>query len=144
MPKSELFFFDSYGIERMKHFIISDDKIIVGKILKGIEMIDQKDKKLTLCKLKFSMSAYKKLKEKRNQKLSESAQNLFNLIRSFGKNRQLTNFVNVLMFEDPIQMAKAVTCGPFQIYFCKTFFSRRKQQNSKLQEDDKQRHRGIA
>ena len=62
------FFFDSYGIEGMKHFIISDDKIIVRKILKEIETIDQKDKKLALCKLKFSMSAYERLKEKRNQK----------------------------------------------------------------------------
>ena len=48
------------------------------------------------------------------------------------------------MFGDPIKMAKTVTCGPFQIYFCKTFFSRRKRQNLKLQEVDKQRHRGIA
>ena len=52
-PKSELFFFDSHGIEGMNHFIVSDDKKIVGKILKGIETTDQKGKKLTLCKLNF-------------------------------------------------------------------------------------------
>ena len=69
-PKSELFVFDSYGIEGMKHFIVSDDKKIVGKILKGIETIDQKDKKLTLCKLKFSMNAYEKLAENEIKKLS--------------------------------------------------------------------------
>ena len=39
----------------MKQFIVSDDKKIVAKRLKGIETIDQKDKKLTPCKLKFSM-----------------------------------------------------------------------------------------
>ena len=33
------------------------------KILKEIKTIDQKDKKLTLCKLKFSINAYKKLAE---------------------------------------------------------------------------------
>ena len=55
MPKSKLRFFGSYGIERMKQFIVSDDKKIVAKRLKGIETIDQKDKKLTPCKLKFSM-----------------------------------------------------------------------------------------
>ena len=60
LPKSEPFF-DSYGIEGMNHFIVSDDKKIVGKILKWIETIDQKDKKLTFCKLKFSMNAYEKL-----------------------------------------------------------------------------------
>ena len=111
------FFFDSYGIEGMKHFIISNDKKIVRKILKGIETIDQKNKKLTLCKLKFSMNAYEKLLEKEIKKLSESAQDFFHLMHSFGKNKQLTNFVNVWMLEDPIQMPKTVNCGPFQIYF---------------------------
>ena len=52
LPKS-LLFLDSYGIQGMKHFIVSDNTKIVGKILKGIEAIDQKDKKLTLYKLKF-------------------------------------------------------------------------------------------
>ena len=49
-PKSEIFFFDLYEIEGMKHFIASDDKKIVGKIIEGIETIDQKDKKMTLYK----------------------------------------------------------------------------------------------
>ena len=75
LPKSELFF-DLYGIEEMKHFIVSNDKKIVAKILKGIETIDQKDKKLTLCKLKFSTNPYKRLKENEIKKLSESAQDL--------------------------------------------------------------------
>ena len=136
--KKRTFFFNSYGIEGMKHFIVSDDKKIVGKILKGIETIDQKDKKLTLCKLKFSMNAYEKLTESENKKPSESAQDFFHLIHSFGKNEQLTNFVNVWMLEDPIQMPKTVTCGPFQIYFYENLFSRRKQQSAQLQKTNKQ------
>ena len=36
-------------------------KKIVGKILKGIETIGQKDKKLTLCKLNSKIQSYKKL-----------------------------------------------------------------------------------
>ena len=121
-PKKELFFFDLYGIEGMKHFTVSDDKKIVGKILKGIETIDQKDKKLTLCKLKFSMNAYEKLAENKIKKLSEIAQDLFHLIHNLGKNKQLTNFVKVWVFENPIQMLKTVTCGPFQIYFYENLF----------------------
>ena len=120
--KSKLFFSDSHGIEGMKHFIVSDDKKIVRKILKGVETIDQKDKKLTLCKLKFSMNAYKMLKENETKKPSENAQDIFHLIHSFGKNEQLTNFVNVWMLEDTIQMPKTATCGPFQIYFYKNLF----------------------
>ena len=69
----------------MKHFIVSDVKKMVRKILKGIETIDQKDRKLTLCKLKFSMNAYGRLKENEIKKISESAQDLSHLIRSFRK-----------------------------------------------------------
>ena len=63
-PKSKLFF-DSYGIEE----IVNDDKI-VRKILKWMETIDQKDKKLTLCKLRFSINSYERLKENKIKKLS--------------------------------------------------------------------------
>ena len=68
------------------------------------------------------MNAYEKLTESENKKPSESAQDFFHLIHSFGKNEQLTNFANVWMLEDPIQMPKTVTCGPFQIYFYKNLF----------------------
>ena len=106
----------------MKHFVISNDKEIVQKTLKTIEKIYQKDKKLTLCKLKFSMNAYTRLKENEIKKFSESAQDLFRLIHSFGKNEELTNFANVWMFEDPRQMPKTMICGPFQIYFYENIF----------------------
>ena len=97
-------------------------KKVVQKILKTIEKIDQKVKKLTLCKLKFSMNAYKRLKENKIKNFSEGAQHLFCLIHSFGKNEELTNFANVWMFEDPVQMPKTVICGPFQIYFYENMF----------------------
>ena len=61
-PKSDMLFFDSFGISGMKHFIVSDDKKIVGKVLKGLELADQKNKKkLTLVKLTFLMNSYKNL-----------------------------------------------------------------------------------
>ena len=44
-PKGDLFLFDSYGIEGLKHFIVIDDKKIVSRIIKGIKTMDQKDKK---------------------------------------------------------------------------------------------------
>ena len=55
-PKSELLLFDSFGISGMKHFIVSGDKKIAGKVLKVLELADQKDNKLTLFELKFSMN----------------------------------------------------------------------------------------
>ena len=62
-PRNDIFFFDSFGIEGLKHFIIQDDKEIVEKILLGIEKMDRSDSKITLCKIKFNMAAYKKLTE---------------------------------------------------------------------------------
>ena len=43
-----------------------------------------------------------------------------------------------------MQMSKTVTCGPIKFIFTKTFFFRRKQQNSQLQQLDKQRHQDIS
>ena len=67
-PKSELLLFDLFGICGMKHFIVSDDKKIVRKVLKGFELTDQKDNKPTLVKLKFSMNSYEKLAENKTKK----------------------------------------------------------------------------
>ena len=114
-PKSKLFF-DSFRIEGIKHFIGSDDKKIFGKILKGIQTIDDKGKKLTLCKLEFSMNAHERLKD---NEIKKSAEDLFHLIYSFGKNEELTNFVNIWMLEDPIQMPKT---DFLNIFFTKTYF----------------------
>ena len=104
----------------MKHFIVSDDKKIVRKVIKGLELADQKDNKPTLVKLKFSMNSYENLAENETKKLSETAQDLFHLTHSFGKNENITNFVNML--EDPIQRPTTVTCGPFQLYFYENLF----------------------
>ena len=35
-PRNELFFFDSFGLDGLKHFIIQDDRKIINKILIGI------------------------------------------------------------------------------------------------------------
>ena len=67
-PKSEIYFFNSYGKERMKHFIVSDDKIIVEKILKGIEAIYHKDKKADTLQAKIFNECLQETKGNQNQK----------------------------------------------------------------------------
>ena len=99
--KRKLLLFDSFGISGMKHFIVSDDKKIVGKVLKGLELADKKDNKLTLVNLKFLINSYENLTENEIKKLSETAQDLFHLIHSFRKNENITNFRNVWMLESP-------------------------------------------
>ena len=105
----------------MRHFIATDDKKIVGKILKGLKLADQRDDKLTLVKLHFLMAS-KKLTENEIKKLSETGQDLFHLTYTFWKNENIANFVNVWMLEEPIQDPKTVTCGPFQQYFYENLF----------------------
>ena len=87
----------------MKHCIVQEDKKTVGKVLKGIELANRKDDKITLIKLKFSMNGYYNLTAIEIDKLSETAQDFFHLIYCFGKNEKITNFVNVWMLEDPLQ-----------------------------------------
>ena len=64
-PRNELFFFDSFGLDGLKHFIIQDNKKIIDKILTGIEQMDKTDQKITLCTIKFNLGACKEL-SKRN------------------------------------------------------------------------------
>ena len=52
----------------MKHFIVSDNKTIVEKVLKGLELADQKDNKLTLVKLKILNEFIRKPGRRRNKK----------------------------------------------------------------------------
>ena len=117
-PKTDIFFFDSYGLDGLKHFIIQDDKAIIDKILVGIDKMDRTDKKITLRKVKFSLSACKELTEDEMLSLSDSSFS----VQSFGNKLKLRSFVNIWMVEDRLQDLKTSTCSIFQIYFYKNLF----------------------
>ena len=44
------------------------------------------------------------------------------MIHSFGKNENITNFVNMWMLENSIKNPTTELCGPFQLYFCENLF----------------------
>ena len=44
-PKTDIFFFDSFGLDGLKHFIVQDDKHVINKILFGTEKMTRTDKK---------------------------------------------------------------------------------------------------
>ena len=113
------FFFDSYGLDGLKHFIIQDDKAIIDKILVGIDKMDRTDKKITLCKVKFSLSACKELTEDEILSLSDTARQFFYFVQSFGNKLNLRSFVNIWMVEDRLQDLKTSTCGIFKFTFIK-------------------------
>ena len=89
-PRNDIFFFDSFSLNGLKHFIIQDDKPIVDKILLGIEQVNRTDKKITLCKIKFNLSACKELPKKEIDLLSETVRNFF-LFRSSVRNKIKTS-----------------------------------------------------
>ena len=114
-PRTDIFFFDSYGIEGLKHFIIKDDREIVDKILIGIEKMDRTDDKITLCNIKFNLGACKDLTEDEIISLSNTARNFFYFIQAFRIKPKLRSFVNIWMVEDRLQDLESTTCSIFQI-----------------------------
>ena len=134
-PRTDIFFFDSYGIEGLKHFIIQDDKKIVDKILIGIEKMDRTDNKITLCKIKFNLGACKQLSEDEILSLSNTSRNFFYFVQAFGNKLKLRSFVNIWMVKDRLQDLESATCGIFQIYFYQNLFN--PDENSKIQGETK-------
>ena len=134
-PRTDIFFFDSYGLDGLKHFIIQDDKSIVDKILIGIEKMDRIDDKITLCKIKFNLGACKHLTKDEIDSLSNTARKFFYFIQAFGIKLKLRSFVNIWMIEDRLQDLDSSTCSIFQIYFYENLFN--PDQNSKIQRETK-------
>ena len=134
-PRTDIFFFDSYGLQGLKHFIIQDDKPIVDKILIGIVKMDRTDNKLTLCKIKFNLGACKHLTKDEIDSLSDTARNFFYFIQAFGIKLKLRGFVNTWMVVDRLQDLDSSTCGIFQTYFYENLFN--PDRNSKIQNKTK-------
>ena len=119
-PKTDRFFFDSFGIEGLKNLIKQDNKKIIDKILNGIEKITRTDKKLTLVTLvniTFSMDVYKNLNKNELNSLRDTALDLFDFVQSFRSKLKIRGFVNLWLVEDQIQDLETVTSEIFQIYF---------------------------
>ena len=129
-PKKELFFY-LFGVDRLKNFIITDNKKTVQKILSGIEKMTQKDNKITLVKIKFSIKACKNLSNKEVENLSHNAWDFFHFIQSFGGFSKVKDFLDIWMVDNPLQMTQIVTCSLFQLYFYENLFNPNK--SSKIQ-----------
>ena len=132
-PRTNIFFFDSYGLDGLKHLIIQDDKFIVDKILIRIEKMDRADDKITLCKIKFNLGACKHLTKDEIDSLSNTARKFFYFIQAFGIKLKLRSFVNIWMIKDRPQDLDSSTCSIFQIYFYENLFN--PDQNSKIQRE---------
>ena len=122
-PRNDIFFFDSFGLDGLRHFIIQDDKHIVDKILLGVEQMTRTDQKITLCKVKFNLAACRGLARNEIDSLSDTARNFFQFVQAFRIELKLRGFVNVWMVEDRVQDLDSATCRIFQIHFCENLFN---------------------
>ena len=134
-PRNDIFFFDSFGLDGLKHFIIQGDKKIIDKILIGIEQMKRTDQKITLCKIKFNLGACKELSKEEIDSISDTARDFFYFVQTFGIKLKLRSFVNIWMVEDRIQDLESSTCGIFQLYFYENLFN--PHENSKIQNETK-------
>ena len=130
-PRNDIFFFDSFSLNGLKHFIIQDDKPIVDKILLGIEQMNRTDKKITLCKIKFNLSACKELSKKEIDSLSETARNFFlfcSSVRNKIKTSKLCQYLDGWGQNTRPRLRNMQNIS--NIFLWKLVQSRRKQKNS--------------
>ena len=118
----DILFFNSFGLDGLKHFIVQEDKKVIEKVLFGTEKMTRSDNKITLCKIKFNLNACKKLSKTELDSLSDTAANFFHFIQAFGNKLKLRNFVNIWTVEDRVQDWNSSTCGIFQLYFYDNLF----------------------
>ena len=134
-PKNDIFFFDSFVLDGLKHFIVQEDHKIVEKLLFGTEKMTKTDNEITLCKIQFNLNACKNLSKVELDSLSDTATNVFHFIQAFGIKLKLCNFVKIWMVEDRVQDLDSSTCGIFQLYFYDNLFN--PDENSKIQGNTK-------
>ena len=90
-----MFFFDAFGLDGLRHFIIQDDKKVIDKVLFGTEQMTRADNRVTLVNIRFNLNACKKLSKKELDDLSDTATNFFHFVHDFGNKLKLRDFVNI-------------------------------------------------
>ena len=85
MNREQTFFFDTFGVDGLKSFIIQDDKKVIEKILFGTEQLTRTDNKTTLVNIKFNLNACKNLSKKELDNLSDTAREFFLFYSIFSK-----------------------------------------------------------
>ena len=97
----------------------------------------KKDSKITVITLTFSMEEYEKIKNV--NRLSETTQDILDLINEFGKKHNLKEEVRVHFIDDQPQKTETDTCGVFLLYFFVNLLN--PDENSAIIEYDKTLHK---
>ena len=80
-PKTGIFFFDSFGLDGLKTFIIQDDKKVIEKILFGTEQMTRTGNKIALVNIRFNLNACRNFSKKELDALIDTASNFFHFIQ---------------------------------------------------------------
>ena len=129
-PKADIFFFDPFGIDSFKQFIVQGDRKLFEKILFGTEQMTKTDNRITLVNIRFNLNACKKLSKKELDALTGTASNFFHFVQAFGNKLKIQDLENIWMLEDRVQGLNSVTCGIFQLHFYENLFT--PDENSKI------------
>ena len=128
--REKKYFFDSFGFDDFKEFLLQYDKKILDKILYEIKKFEKKDSKIMVITLTFSMERYETIKNL--NRLSETMQDILHLINEFGK-KHLKEEVRIHFVDNQLQKTVTNTCGVFQLYFFVDLFN--PDENSVIVED---------
>ena len=103
-PKTDIFFFDYFVLDGLKHLIVQDDQKIVEKVLFGTEKMTRTDNKITLCKILFHLNACKNLSKVGLDSLNDTTAIIqaFHFIQAFDIKLKLRNSVNTWMVKDRV------------------------------------------
>ena len=111
-PKTEIFLFDSFGVESLRNFIVQDNK--KRQLTKCLHVLKTwTDDKPTLVKTDFSTKAWRSILTGTIEKLSTTAQDFFHFAKSFGKLHGLQVTVSICMLEGLIQKIQLCICRSF-------------------------------
>ena len=69
----------------------------------NLNNFNKKDKKVNLVSLKFSVSAYEKLKEQEISELADTAKDFFHLLYEFARLNRIKNELKVVLVDDQLQ-----------------------------------------
>ena len=108
--KKDFSLFYSFGIKGSKNVIVQDNKIIVTKILKGVENLKENKVQINLANVNFVKNRYLKLSEGEKAALSETCLDFLNFLESFAEYQKQNN-THLLLLKDPIQDLRTDTCG---------------------------------
>ena len=84
--KNNLFLFDPLGIQGLKFFIVDDGQDIINELLYNFRKCESKsNQKLKLCTITLCVETWQKMSHKKEDQLTDTAQNFFHLLEQFSK-----------------------------------------------------------